>query len=136
MDPLLRGVLTLVGVTVALSGVLGVILYAGTLRRVLRRIRERISPPPAQPQGPPLGVLVDDCRRLHCAYRYHPSGQPMARRRGIERAYDEALLDACRALGVPDTLSPLPEGTERDAERLRVEYLLERQGLVLHQHQQ
>lgn len=132
MDPALRGLLALVGVTAGLAGSFGAILYASELHRAARRARERVAGSRAPlPQGQPLAELACDVRRLHTAYRHHPAGQPMARRRGIERAYDDALLDACRALGVPDTLSGLPPGTERDAERLRVEYLLEEQGLVL-----
>lgn len=131
MDPLMRGVVNLVVVTAGLAGSVGAILYAAEIRRALRHARERISPPPPQPEGQPLAELVADLRRLHCAYRHHPAGQPMQRRRGIEQAYDDVLLDTARALGLPDTLSDLPPGTERDAERMRVEYLIEEQGVPL-----
>jgi hypothetical protein len=55
----------------------------------------------------------------------------MARRLGLSGAYDDVLSDACRALGVPDTLSELPPGLERDSERLHVEQELEEVGLRL-----
>jgi hypothetical protein len=55
----------------------------------------------------------------------------MARRVGISRAYDDLLSYACRALDVPDTLTGLPSGTERDTERLWVEHELEEAGLRL-----
>ena len=58
-------------------------------------------------------------------------GLPMARRVALSRAYDDLLVDACHALDVPDSLSGLPPGTERDAERLRVEHELEEAGLRL-----
>ena len=54
----------------------------------------------------------------------------MARRTGTLAAYDDVLLEACRAVDLPDTLTGLPEGTERDAERLRLEFLLDRAGLT------
>ena len=58
----------------------------------------------------------------------------MARRTGTLAAYDDVLLEACRAVDLPDTLSGLPEGTERDAERLRLEFLLDRAGLTPYSH--
>ena len=54
----------------------------------------------------------------------------MARRTGTLAAYDDVLLEACRAVDLPDTLTGLAEGTERDAERLRLEFLLDRAGLT------
>jgi hypothetical protein len=49
----------------------------------------------------------------------------------MSRAYDDLLADACNALGVPDTLTGLPPGIERDAERLHVEDELKAAGLRL-----
>lgn len=132
MDMPLPGLFGLAAATVLLVGVVGAFLYSSELERAFKRSRERRRPP-VQPTGPPWAVLAADVRRLHVAYRQHPAGQSMTRRRGLEQAYDDALLDACHALGVPDTLSALPSGTDRDAERLRVEYLLEQQGLPLNQ---
>ena len=53
----------------------------------------------------------------------------MVRRNATLAAYDDALVQACLALGLPDTLTGLPPGTDREAERLRVESLLEAAGL-------
>lgn len=114
-------------------GVIGGVLYSSDLGRAYKRARERRLPPAPRPTGAPLAALAADVRRLHVAYHQHPSGQSMTRRRALEQAYDDALIDACRALGIPDTLSTLRTGTDRDAERLRVEYLLEKQGLRLNQ---
>ena len=58
-------------------------------------------------------------------------GTTMARRRGTTAAYEDLLVQAARALGVEDTLSEVPEGTDREAERLRIEHLLREAGLAL-----
>lgn len=131
MELPLPGLLGLVAATVLLAGVLGGVLYSSDLARAYKRARERRLPPAPAPSGAPFAALAADVRRLHVAYHQHPSGQSMTRRRGLEQAYDDALIDACRALGIPDTLSTLRAGTDRDAERMRVEYLLEQHGLTL-----
>jgi hypothetical protein len=56
-------------------------------------------------------------------------GTSLVRRNATLAAYDNALAQACLALGLPDTLTDLPPGTDREAERLRVEALLEAAGL-------
>ena len=53
---------------------------------------------------------------------------PVARRRGLLAAYDDALADACRALGLPDLLSDIPDGVERELARLEVEQELVEAG--------
>ena len=90
----------------------------------------RISPGPPPPAGPPIERIGRDARRLRAALVVAP-GTPMARRLGALKAYDDLLSDACRALGIDDTLTGLPAGTDRDAERLRVESALEAAGLRL-----
>ncbi|MGZ8744420.1 MAG: hypothetical protein ACXWXO_16000 [Nocardioides sp.] len=55
----------------------------------------------------------------------------MARRIGAVKAHDDLLADACRALVIENTLTGLPLGTDRDAERLRVEHELGEAGLQL-----
>jgi hypothetical protein len=55
----------------------------------------------------------------------------MERRRAIVAAYDDALLDACRALEVPTELDLLTDPLERESERLRTESELERAGVDL-----
>jgi hypothetical protein len=55
----------------------------------------------------------------------------MARRLAIVAAYDEALVDACRALDVPTELSRISDALERESERLRTEAELERAGVDL-----
>ena len=58
----------------------------------------------------------------------------MARQRGIVAAYDNVLTDTARTLSVPTNLTELPEGIDREAERLRLEHALEVAGLSWHVH--
>ena len=53
----------------------------------------------------------------------------MAKLRGIESAYDDALVDTARALGVETYLNDLPYGPRRDAERYRLEDQLTEAGM-------
>jgi hypothetical protein len=98
---------------------------SGLFRRLTR---PRGAP---EPTGPPIERIARNARRLRGELATVPSGTPMARRRGLARAYDDVLVDACRALGVPDTLSGLAPGLQRDCERLRIEQELEDVGLRL-----
>ena len=68
------------------------------------RILGLIPPPPPAPIGMPLERIAADLRRLRVEARRHDPGMPVAKYRGIVAAYDDALLDACRALDVPTTL--------------------------------
>jgi hypothetical protein len=97
----------------------------------VERTLERLRPPPPPPGARPIEEVARRVRRLGAAYHHPPAGQRFARFEGVRRAYDEALVEACATLGVPDALGELPPGQERDAARLRVEYLLEQAGLVL-----
>lgn len=97
--------------------------------RVLQAVRRPADVP--RPLGPPLERLAADLRRIRHDLDTAPEDQPVARRVGVLQAYDDVLTEACAALDLPDTLHGLPLGPERDAERLRVEYLLEQRGLVI-----
>jgi hypothetical protein len=115
------------------SLVRGVIAVSG-LRRLatlLRRLALRVRPPLERPAGPPIERIARDGRRLRAELLAIAPGTPMARRIGVSRAYDDLLAEACRTLEVPDTLSGLPPGIERDAERLHVEHRLDAAGLRL-----
>ena len=89
-----------------------------------------LPPEPATLPNRPLAPIARDLRRLHRAVRDTRHATSMARRTGTLAAYDDVLLEACRAVDLPDTLTGVPEGTERDAERLRLEFLLDRAGLT------
>ncbi|HET7385649.1 MAG TPA: hypothetical protein VFJ19_03190 [Nocardioidaceae bacterium] len=110
-------------------------LFRGPLWEWMSRQARRLPVPRQEseprPVGEPIETIASDLRRLRYAVEHAPPGQSMPRTVGSVAAYDRMLSDACRALGIPDTLAQLPPGTDRDAERLRVEYLLEDAGVVL-----
>ena len=56
---------------------------------------------------------------------------PMVQRRAILAAYDDVLMDACRALGVDTDLDAMNDDLDREGERLRTEVQLERAGIDL-----
>lgn len=103
----------------------------GRTGRAWRGTRRRLRPPPPSPAGPAIEDVAGSLRRLRPQVLAPAPGTTMARRRGTTLAYDDLLAAAARALGVPDALSGMPEGTERDAERLRLEHLLRDAGLDL-----
>lgn len=122
---MLTGVLGVAAITAMLAIVLWVVFYGSAARIFVRRH----LPPPTTPAGPPIEVIAADLTRLRAATLSSPPGTSHVRRVATLAAYDDALAQACVALGLPDTLSELPLGTDREAERLRVEALLEDAGL-------
>lgn len=127
----MAGVVALVVCTLMLGVVLGSVLYQSEISRIVRRVRDRIRPRPPTPGGPAIEELARSLRRLRGEVRAPRPGTTMARRRGAAAAYDDLLVQAARALGVPDTLSSVPEGTDHEAERLRVEHALRQAGLAI-----
>ena len=130
----LGGALWIVATTAVGALVLGAVLYArpltaGGIR--LGRLLHLLPDPAPPPTGMPLERIARDLRRLR-PQTLHAPGQPVARYRGVVAAYDEALVDACRALGIATDLRDLPHGLARETERLRVEVELERAGVELH----
>ncbi len=85
---------------------------------------------PVTPQHRPIEVVAADLRRLARQLERVPAGAPMARRRGLQAAYDDVLVEAALQLGVPQTLTAPPDGRSRDAERLRLQAALSAAGLV------
>jgi hypothetical protein len=77
----------------------------------------------------PVEQIAADLRRLAAARADIPHGTPHTRRLGLQLAYDDTLIAACRALDLPQSLSVLPRGLDRELERLRVEESLESAGL-------
>lgn len=124
MPPAVLGVLA---ITALLFVVLWVVFYAGDAWLVVRRH----LPPPTGPTGRPIEALAADLRRLRAATLHTPPGTSYVRRSATVAAYDDVLVQACLALDLPDTLFGLSPGTDREAERLRVEALLEAAGLRL-----
>lgn len=130
----MTGLLTLAGAVLIGVAVLGPVFYGADILRALRRAGRALGllrPPAPTPTGPPIGRTVADLRRLRREMSRQPQGTPMARRQALAAAYEDALRDACHAVGVPDTFSELPRGTEREAEWLRVEHALEQRGVHL-----
>jgi len=128
---LFAGIWDMVLATLLLGAVVGAVLHQHQLEALVRRLLRRLRPPPELPTPLTIEGIARDARRLRAELRALGSGTPMARRVGLSRAYDDVLVDACRALGVPDTLSGLAPGIERESERLRVEHELEAVGLRL-----
>jgi hypothetical protein len=122
---MLSGWLGVAAVMAVLVVALWAVLYGSAAISFVRRHR----PSPAMPTGPPIEALVADLRRLRSATLEVEPGTSHVRRIATVAAYDDTLIQACRALGLPDTLTDLPPGTDREAERLRVEALLEAAGL-------
>jgi hypothetical protein len=97
--------------------------------RVARLLRGAQSPSPA-PGSMPIERIAADLRRIRPQTLTPAAGTPMARRRAIAAAYDEALLDACRALQIPTELDRVTDALELESERLRTEAELERAGVA------
>ena len=126
-----RGLLVITMVTLALSALLGGVLNQQKIGRSLGRLARRLARKPEPATRLPIERIARNARRLRAELATLPSGTPMARRRGLSYAYDDLLADACRALDVPDTISGMAPGLERDHERLNLEHRLEEVGLRL-----
>jgi hypothetical protein len=95
------------------------------LRR--RLFGERIPLPTCRP----IEQIAHNVRRLGTEWHGGHPGRSWVKSEALRRSYDEALDEACRALEVSTDLLDLEPGTERDAERMRVEHLLTTGGLVM-----
>lgn len=112
------------GVALAPSALCWAVLH---VPRLIRRLRRS----PLVPQGLPIEQLAADLRRVHRVLALVRPGTPYARRAGVRQAYDVLLAQACAAVGVVHRLDDLPEGVDRDIERLRVEEALRQEGLAI-----
>jgi hypothetical protein len=126
-----QGVLMIAAVTALLGAAVGGALYQREIAAWARRVRGSIWPPPEPPADLPIERIARNAQRLRAQLLRPSPGTPIARRIAVVQAYDDLLADACRALGIPDTLTDLPLGTERDAERLHVEDALNAAGMRL-----
>ena len=117
--------------TLMLGTAFAAFLCQDEITRAYRRARNRLAPPPDVPVGPAIEDVARSLRRLRGEVLSPAPGTTMARRRGTAAAYEDLLVQAAHALGVEDTLSGLPTGTDREAERLRLEHVLREAGLAL-----
>lgn len=123
--PLWLGLVLYLAVTVAPT----LLLWAAL--RVPSWLAARRPPRPA-PAGPPLEALVADLRRLRRAVR--EGGQRNRLRRvALLSAYDDVLVDVCRAVGVDVSalLATAETGPQRAYARLLAEADLEAAGVPL-----
>ena len=102
-----------------------------TLPRLVIRVIEHFSTPPVVAHGPPIEQLAADLRRVHRALVNLAPGTPIVRWRATRQAYDTLLAQACEAVNVEHRLDELPEGFERNMERLRIEEALREAGLAV-----
>jgi predicted NAD/FAD-binding protein len=110
---------------VAAFGLLGLLtgLFCGTVR--LRPRRRRAE----EPVHRPVQQVAADLRRLAGQLAFVPAGVPVARRRGLQAAYDDVLVEAAALLEVPHAMRLTPAGRARDLERARLQAALTGAGL-------
>lgn len=112
------------------------LLHADRIATLVRRtagwVRCGSSPPP--PVGPPIERIAADLRRLRRELDQlrveFERPYRTARMTAALLAYDDRLVDACRALGVEQRLRDR-NGPPRPVERIRVERALAAEGLML-----
>jgi hypothetical protein len=107
------------------------LLCQDEILRALRWVAAVVRRPREQPTSRPIERIAGDAGRVRAKLLALAADTPMPRRIGVLQAYDDLLAEACRALAVPDSLTCLPLGLERDAELLRVEYELAAAGLPI-----
>jgi hypothetical protein len=134
VDETVGGLLRVLGCTAFASILIGGVFYSREISARSVRVGRRlhlVPPPPPTPMGLPLERIVRDLRRLQPEARRPRQGTTHAKHQGVVAAYDDLLLEACRAVEVATSLASLPEGLEREAERLRIEFELERAGILI-----
>ncbi|WP_199428896.1 hypothetical protein [Qaidamihabitans albus] len=96
--------------------------------RLVENARRRRASAPA---GPPVERVAADLRRVRRSLAGLAPDAPVVRRRATGQAYDALLMQACQAVEVPHRLDTVPDGIERELERLRVEEALRGAGLAI-----
>lgn len=130
----LRGMLMLGLITLGVIAVVWCVFNGPMLRTwavAAGRLLRIVPPPPPTPLGMPIERISADLRRIRERALAQAEGMPVVQRRAILAAYDDALMDACRALGVDTDLDAMNDDLDRESERLRTEVQLERAGIVL-----
>ncbi|NYJ07752.1 hypothetical protein [Petropleomorpha daqingensis] len=101
--------------------------FSGQLE--MERSARRRARPPTEPPHRPIEQVAADLHRLSGQLARVPAGAPQARRSGLQAAYDDVLIEAALLLEVPHSLTGLPPGNARAAERRRMEISLAAAGL-------
>ena len=130
----LRGVLMLGLITLGVVAVVWCVFNGqrfGAWAVAAGRLFRILPPPPPTPLGMPIERISADLRRIRAKALARAEGMPVVQRRAILAAYDDALMDACRALGVDTDLDAMNDDLDREGERLRTEVQLERAGIDL-----
>ncbi|WP_439660172.1 hypothetical protein ACSHWB_00900 [Lentzea sp. HUAS TT2] len=83
------------------------------------------------PEHRPIERIAADLRRVRRVRARFEPGESAIKKIGARQAYDALLIQACSALDVEHRLLVLPEGMDREIERLRVEERLRDLGLSL-----
>lgn len=97
------------------------------LLKALRRLR----PHAPVSEHRPIERVAADLRRVRRALACFGPGDSAVKKFAARQAYDALLVQACAALEVEHRLWTLPEGVDREIERIRVEESLRRLGLSL-----
>ena len=128
------GVIVLTEVTLMGVAAVGCVLNLDRVIEGGRAIGRRlhiVAPAPPVAAGMPIERIAADLRRIRPQALRPAMGTPYSRRLAIVAAYDDALLDACRALGVSTELDLITDALERESERLRAEHELQKAGVDL-----
>jgi hypothetical protein len=83
------------------------------------------------PTGPSIQFLAQRLRHVHRTLLDFEPGTPALRRYAARQAYDDLLRQACHALDIEHRLDEVPEGIDKEIERLRVEEALRQAGLMI-----
>lgn len=116
---------------VALGVVIGVLLSmlgraALDLDGPWRRLGRRAPPRPRTS----IEDVAASIARLSAELDARAPGRTWVKTDAVRRAYDDALVEGCLALGVETDLATLDDGVDRAAERMRVEHELTAAGLI------
>lgn len=104
------------------AGFVGVALWLAwaTGRLFGQPAARRRTGEPADPPRRPVAEVAADLARLAAQARRIRPGEPMARRRAVQAAYDDVLREAADLLGIPACWDSAT-GTAHDAGRLVTE---------------
>lgn len=134
---ILLGILAVVALSVSSALMLRLLLQSPVIitwiaDEALPRLRRRLRPHSVEkPTGRPIEEIASSIRRLGAEFHGRHPGRSWVKSEAFRRAYDGALVEGCLALDVDTDLLDLEPGTERNAERMRVEHLLTNAGLML-----